>query len=181
MYFIESLLYIWRWSGQGCVTQQRNLDLCIPRKGIARPQSQIPHSCVCERSKYIFTRSAHIFSCSRIGKPIRGIYKCSKKHERRNWDWSCAAPFLGIFVSNFRYRVFALNYLNYVVRILVDSLQAEQGGMVQVPAHIKDEDFKSRLFLRDERKFSYNVYRIGMDWSGELSQSWLGGGGGQDG
>jgi hypothetical protein len=31
-------------------TLQRNLDLCIPRKGIARPQSQFPHSCVCERS-----------------------------------------------------------------------------------------------------------------------------------
>jgi hypothetical protein len=28
---------------------QRNFDLCIPRKGIARPQSQFPHSCVCER------------------------------------------------------------------------------------------------------------------------------------
>ncbi len=45
------------------------------------------------------------------------------------------------------------NYLNYVVRILVDSLQAEQGGMVQVPAHIKHEDIKCRLFLRGERKF----------------------------
>ncbi len=47
-----------------------------------------------------------------------------------------------------------MNYhLNNVVRILVDSLQAEQGGMVQVPGHIKHEDFKSRLFLRDERQF----------------------------
>jgi hypothetical protein len=26
--------------------------LCIPRKGIARPQSQFPHSCVCERFLY---------------------------------------------------------------------------------------------------------------------------------
>jgi hypothetical protein len=26
-------------------TLQRNLDLCIPRKGIAWPQSQFPHSC----------------------------------------------------------------------------------------------------------------------------------------
>ncbi len=25
----------------------RNLDLCISRKGTARPQSQFPHSCVC--------------------------------------------------------------------------------------------------------------------------------------
>ncbi len=26
------------------------VDLCIPRKGIAQPQSQFPHSCVCEQS-----------------------------------------------------------------------------------------------------------------------------------
>jgi hypothetical protein len=31
-------------------TLQRNLDLSIPRKGIARRQSQFPNSCVCERS-----------------------------------------------------------------------------------------------------------------------------------
>jgi hypothetical protein len=31
---------------------QRNLDLCIPRKGIAQPQSQFSHSRVCERSIY---------------------------------------------------------------------------------------------------------------------------------
>ncbi len=30
-------------------TLQRNLDLYIPRKGIAQTQSQFPHSCVCER------------------------------------------------------------------------------------------------------------------------------------
>jgi hypothetical protein len=45
------------------VTLQGNLDLSIPRKGIARrPQSQFPHSRVSE-----FPRSVHLFSCSRIG------------------------------------------------------------------------------------------------------------------
>ncbi len=42
----------------------RNWNLCIPRKGIARPQCQ-----------NIFPRSAHLFSSSRIGRPIRGIFK----------------------------------------------------------------------------------------------------------
>ncbi len=31
-----------------------------------------------------------------------------QKHECRNWDCSRAVPFLGIFVSNFRYCVFAV-------------------------------------------------------------------------
>ncbi len=32
-------------------TLQRKSHLFIPRKGIVRPQSQFPHSCVCERSR----------------------------------------------------------------------------------------------------------------------------------
>jgi hypothetical protein len=43
---------------KGWYTLQRKSHLCVPRKGIAPPQSQFPHSCVCER--FI---SAHIFSC----------------------------------------------------------------------------------------------------------------------
>ncbi len=53
---------------------QRKSHLCIPRKVIARPQSQFLHSCVCERD-YIFPGSVHIFSCCRIGGPIMGLYK----------------------------------------------------------------------------------------------------------
>ncbi len=42
-------------------TLQRNLNLCILRKGIARPQPLFPHSCVCERS---------ILYISMFGQPI---------------------------------------------------------------------------------------------------------------
>ncbi len=43
-------------------TLQINLNLWIPRKGIARPQSQFPHSSVCERSiHYIPTFDPPIF------------------------------------------------------------------------------------------------------------------------
>ncbi len=52
---------------------QRKSHLCLPIEGIARPQSQFPHSCL--RAIYIFLESVHIFSCSRIGRPILRIYK----------------------------------------------------------------------------------------------------------
>jgi hypothetical protein len=42
-------------------TLQRNLDLSISSKGIARPQSKFPHSCICKRST--------VFSPS-LGQPI---------------------------------------------------------------------------------------------------------------
>jgi hypothetical protein len=48
--------------------RQRKSHLCIPRKGIARPQAQF-HVAV---SAIIYS---HIFSCSRIGGPIIRIYK----------------------------------------------------------------------------------------------------------
>ncbi len=55
----------------------------------------------------IFLGSVRIFSCSRIGRPWEYI-NSSETHECENWDWGRAIPFLGIFVSNFRYCVFAV-------------------------------------------------------------------------
>ncbi len=102
---------------------QRNFDLFIIRKGIARPQHQFPRSCVCERSIYSHVRSN--FSCSRIRRPIRGIYlslTTSQKHEFRNWDCSRAVPFLVIFVLNFRYCAFAVwPYMSWPYLAIVNS------------------------------------------------------------
>ncbi len=76
--------------------------LCIPRKGIARPQSQFPCSCVCERFIYSQDRSTY-FPESRTGRPIVGILYINRSQtfECGNWDWGRAIPFLGIIVSNF--------------------------------------------------------------------------------
>jgi hypothetical protein len=41
----------------GSPALERNFDLCIPRKGTPRPQSQFPQSCVCEQSTYSQDRS----------------------------------------------------------------------------------------------------------------------------
>ena len=48
--------------GRKSGTLQRKSHLCIPFLGIALPQSQFPHSCVCERSwKYI--NLSQIYDC----------------------------------------------------------------------------------------------------------------------
>ncbi len=60
---------------------------------------------------YIFQLSVCLFCCRKICGPILGIKNRSQTHECRNWDWGRAIPFLGIYVSNFRYCVFALHNL----------------------------------------------------------------------
>ena len=86
---------------------QRNFDLCIPRKGIARPQSQFPHLCVCERSIYYHVRTIY-FPAAVLADRSGEYINRSQKYECWNWDCSRAVPFLGTFVSNFRYCVFAV-------------------------------------------------------------------------
>jgi hypothetical protein len=43
------------------LTLQRKSHLCVPFLGIARPQSQFPHSCVCERFIYSYRIGPLIF------------------------------------------------------------------------------------------------------------------------
>jgi hypothetical protein len=81
---------------------QRKSYLCIPSLGIAGPQSQFPHSCVCvcERFIYFQDRSTNFLQQKQINR--------SQTYESGNWDCSRASPFLGLFVSNFRYWFFAV-------------------------------------------------------------------------
>jgi hypothetical protein len=58
---------------KGIPTLQRKSHLCIHRKGIARrPQSQFPHSCVCDRFIYSHDRSA---------------YSAAGKYADRSWEY----------------------------------------------------------------------------------------------
>ncbi len=58
-------------------TKCRKFETNIPRKGISGPQSQFPHSCVCER--IIYSHDGSAFSAG----PILGIYKSLTD----TWKW----------------------------------------------------------------------------------------------
>jgi hypothetical protein len=63
----------------------------------ARPRSQFPHSCICERFTYSHDRST--YSWEYINR--------SQIHECINWERGRTVSFLGIFVTDFPYTVFA--------------------------------------------------------------------------
>jgi hypothetical protein len=67
-------------------TLQRKSHSFIPFLGISRPQSQFPHSCVYEQ--FIYSQDWSTYFLQQID--------CCREN-----------PFLGIFVSNFRYWFFA--------------------------------------------------------------------------
>ncbi len=89
---------------QTAKTKYQKFETNTPRKGIARPQSQFPHSCVCERFIYSHDRSAY----STAGKYVDGSWNInsinrSQTHECGNWDETAQfifwADINGIFVA----------------------------------------------------------------------------------
>jgi hypothetical protein len=60
-------------SSYTAMTQYRKFETNIPRKGIARPQPQFPHSCVCDR--FIFSQDRSAVCCRKICGQILGIFQ----------------------------------------------------------------------------------------------------------
>jgi hypothetical protein len=63
----------------------RKSGLYIPRNETARPRSQFLHSCNCERFIY-FQGSVCLFGCSKLGRPILGMYKSLTDTLSGNWE-----------------------------------------------------------------------------------------------
>ncbi len=101
----------------GTDTLQKQFRLYIPFLGIARPQPQFQHSCVLERFIYSQDQSTYFLQQNRQTDRGNIFIIRSQTHECRNWDWGPDIPFLGIFASNFRNFVFAVQYTHYIVHI----------------------------------------------------------------
>jgi hypothetical protein len=57
-------------------TNTEKLETNIPRKGYMRPQSQFPHSCVCERFIYLYIPTIDLpILLQEVCGPILGIYR----------------------------------------------------------------------------------------------------------
>jgi hypothetical protein len=74
------------------------------RKGTTLPQSQFPHSCVCERFIYSHHRSAYSAAGKYVNRSWEYINR-SHTHECGNRDWGRAIRFLGIHKWDFLFSV----------------------------------------------------------------------------
>ncbi len=63
---------------------------------------------MCRWAIYIFPGSVHMFLAAQLGDRSWEYINRSQTHECGNWDCGRAIPFLGIFVSNFRYWFFVV-------------------------------------------------------------------------
>ncbi len=91
------LLYVFYYiifSTHTAKKQFRKFEPNIPRKGFVRPESQFPHSCVCELFKYSHVRSAFSDEGNMWTDP--GNINRSQTHECRNWVWGHAILRIGI-------------------------------------------------------------------------------------
>ncbi len=63
---------------------------------------------ICLWAIYIFPGSVHIFHPAEKAEPMWEYIILSQTHKCGNWDWDPDIPFLGMFFSNFRHFVFAV-------------------------------------------------------------------------
>ncbi len=98
--------FIWaHYSPCTAKNQCRKFEKNIPRKRIARPQSQFPHSPVSVSDLYIFPLSLRLFFCRKYEDRSWEYINRSQTHECGYWGWGRAIPRKGIHKLDFRCNV----------------------------------------------------------------------------
>ncbi len=105
-------------------THQLKYNLCIHRKGISRPQSQF-YNFMCLWAIYVLPGSVHIFSCSRIGRPIVGIHKSLTE----TWMWKLGLRPHNSFSGNICFE-FLLLCLCSACSLLALYFSVPNGGLI---------------------------------------------------
>jgi hypothetical protein len=130
-------------------TQYREFKTNISRKGLARPQFQFLHSCVCERFMYSHDWSAYSAAGKYMDRSWEYINR-SQTHECRNCDWVRAISFLGIHKWDFRCSIGPVIWNLLADRKLVRFLNLQ---------------LKKRLKLYSVRQFLLNpVTELNLEW-----------------
>ncbi len=80
-----------------CKDKCRKFETNISRKGITGPQSQFPHSCVCERIIYYHDFWVCLFFWRKYVDRSWEYVNRSQTHECGNWGWGRAIPRKGIY------------------------------------------------------------------------------------
>ncbi len=134
------------------------------------PQSPFPHSCVCERFIYPQDRSAYFPATEQADRSWDYINRL-QTHECGNRDGGRAIHFLGIFVSNFRYCVFAVFYSHPSVSypFLFSAIQLScllySHPSLLLTVHIAIHLFVSHQFLLSKRlTVSQTIFNEIYNW-----------------
>ncbi len=84
------------------------LFMCSQKRNCAASVPISTFTCVREWFIHIFQDRSTYFPAAEEAERCWEYINRSQTHEYGNWDWGRAIPFLGIFVSNFRYSGFAV-------------------------------------------------------------------------